>query len=137
MSAYKIIDEPKPTIYSNLVVNPIFILFASILLPLFFSLPWYGRFWIPLVWIVLNGFLLGSPTRIKEAVIAICGCLFLVLLYNAIVFLAETDPVTARTFIPYYRILNQGVIFFVLYLIVFYQSAPYAIHEYLKEQHQT
>ena len=136
MSAYKIIDEPKPTIYSNFVVNPILILFASILLPLFFTLPWYGRFWMPLVWIVLNGFLLGSPTRIKETVIAIAGCIFFALLYNAVVYLAETDPTAANMVIPYYRILNQGAIFFVLYLIVFYQSAPYAIHEYLKEQHQ-
>jgi len=132
MSSYQIIDEPKPSVYHKMVVDPVVILFAALLIPLFFSLPLYGRFWMPLAWIVLNSFLLGSPTKSKETYIAVGGGLALVLLYNALIYLTYIDVEMARFIAPYYRIINQGILFFTLYLIVFYQSAPYSIHEYIK-----
>ncbi len=133
MSSYQIIDEPKPSVYHRMVVDPVVILFAALLVPIFFELPFYGRFWMPLAWIVLNGFLLGSPTKTKEALIAVGGCITLGLLHAALIYLAAIDMEMARYAIPYYRIINIGALFFTLYLIVFYQSAPYSIHDYIKE----
>ncbi|MBL4673900.1 MAG: hypothetical protein JKX81_16690 [Arenicella sp.] len=133
MSVYQIIDEPQPSLYSKLVIDPVAILFASLLIPIFIELPLYGRFWMPLAWIVLNGWLLGSPTRKKETVIAIAGGLTLIIFYSAMVYLAGVNVEMATLAFPYYRILNQGALFFTLYMIVFYQSAPYAIHQYVKE----
>ena len=136
MSAYQIIDEPKPSTYHTLVVDPIVILFAALLVPLFFELPLYGRFWMPLAWIVLNGFLLGSPSKLKEAVIAIAGCVTFFALYSGIHYLSTIDLTMARFLYPYYQIIIQGALFFTLYVIVFYQSPPYAIHQYIKSSNR-
>ena len=134
MSSYQIIDEPKPTVYQNLVVNPVVVLFAALLVPIFINLPFYGRLWMPLVWGVLNGMLMGSPTKTKELVIAIAGGVVMVGLFFLAVYLAETYTEIGNKFFPYIRTIIQGVLFFTLYLIVFYQMTPYSILEYIKEQ---
>ncbi len=133
MSAYHIIDEPKPSLYRSLVVDPIVILFSALLIPIFFELPLYGRFWMPLAWIVFNGFLLGSPSKMKETLIAIVGCLTFFAMHSALIYLSTINIDMARSVVPYYQIIIQGALFFTLYLIVFYQSPPYAIHQYIKD----
>ena len=136
MSSYQIIDEPKPSAYDSLIADPTVILFAALLVPLFVDLPFYGRVWLPLLWAVANGFLLGSPTKIKESVIAIGGALLLAALIVSLAYLANTNVELMRSVAPYFRITIQGVLFFTLYLIVFYQSVPYSIHQYVKEQNK-
>lgn len=133
MDTYQIIDEPKSNAYQNLVVPPVVILFASLLIPIFIDLPLYGRLWMPLVWITINGFLLGSPTKIKEMLIAIGGLVVLALSFFALIILGNTDEQLMTNVLPYFRITIQGILFFTLYLVVFYQSVAYSIHEYLKE----
>ena len=136
MSSYQIIDEPKPSVYQNLAVNPVVILFATLLIPIFINLPFYGRFWMPLVWIVLNGMFMGSPTKIKELVIAIVGVVIMVMLFFLTIHVAETYTEIGGKVFPYFRIIVQGVLFFTLYLIVFYQMTPYSIIEYIKGQNK-
>ncbi len=55
-SAYVIADEPAPSPFQHLVVNPIWPLFAIM----------FGGAWLSLPWFAFNGFAMGSPTRRKE-----------------------------------------------------------------------
>ena len=52
---YRIEDEPQPTKLSHLVVNP-FWPFSSVI---------WGT-WVGWPWLVINGFIMGSPTRWRE-----------------------------------------------------------------------
>jgi len=106
MSAYQIIDEPKPSLYHTLVVDPIIILFAALLVPIFIEL------------------------------LAIAGCVTLVALYCGTLYISTVDLTMARFLYPYYQIIIQGALFFTLYVIVFYQSPPYAIHQYIRSSNQ-
>jgi len=113
MSSYQIIDEPKPSAYDNLIADPTVILFAALLVPLFVDLPFYGRLWLPLLWAVANGFLLGSPTKIKESVIAIGGALLLAALIFSLAYLANTNVELMRSVAPYFH--SRRIIFHALF----------------------
>jgi len=134
MNSYQIIDEPKPSAYEYLIVDPVVILFASILVPLFIDLPFYSRFWGPFAWGILNAFLLGSPTKKKEIFIAIVGVLFLASLFIGMGVLGHSNIELMNSLMPYFHIIIQAILFFALYLIIFYQTVPYSIHKYIKEQ---
>lgn len=133
---YQIVDEPKARALNMLIVDPLVIFFAAIFIPLIWTPPFFGRIWIPLVWLILNGFLLGSPSWIKEIAIACIGfalwwgfiyCVAYIMLY-----LGYSDYISVVA--PYLRILNQGIFFLTLYLLVFIQRTPYEIYSYIKEQ---
>mgnify|MGYP000232159733 CR=1 FL=1 len=136
MNSYQIIDEPKPKSYERFVVDPLAILFVSIIVPLFWVPPLMGKFWIPVIWILANGYFMGSPTLKRELLIAVLGLIGFLILVFAIGFIVShyNQPDIADSIGPYFQILMQGTFFFTLYLIVFKQAAPYAIHQYLKEQ---
>ncbi|MCL1097010.1 hypothetical protein [Shewanella gelidii] len=136
MATYQIIDEPKTRALDRLIVDPTIILFVGIFLPFIWNPPFLGRFWIPLVWLLVNGFLLGSPTIKKELVFAILGSIcwfFIPVLVDSIVQLSGWNIPTENVR-PYSQIVGMGVFFFTLYMVVFLQSAPFAIFQYLKNQ---
>ena len=64
-SLYTIVDEPTPSRLSQLAVKPLWPLLGMML----------GGAWVGLPWFAFNGFALGSPTRVREAVLAACGSL--------------------------------------------------------------
>lgn len=138
MSQYQIIDEPKVKPQQHLIVNPIIILLVGILMPLVWTPPFYGRVWIPLVWIVINGYLLGSPTFKSEVIIAILGGIFWFALPYSMVFILMTigQHELVNVSVPYLRIANNGIFFLTLYLIVFRQSIPYELFCYFKDKGQ-
>lgn len=132
---YHIIDEPKPRAYEHLIVNPIVILLVGILLPLIWQAPFYGRVWIPLLWALINGYMLGSHSFKSEFLIGVAGAiLWFSLPY--LVYITLTTFNASEIFdaaLPYIQIANQGVFFLTLYLIVFKQMLAYELHNYLKE----
>ena len=130
MSTYTIIDEPKMGHQQRFIVNPVLILFASIFVPLMISLPFYLKWWAPALWLVVNGWLLGSPTKIRETIIGILGVLFVPLSLIVVSVLTASSTELYQTIAPYYQLILQGVMFFTLYLIVAYQSSSYSLHEY-------
>lgn len=135
VNSYTVIDEPRPRPWHNLIAPPILILLAAILLPMFWNPPLYGRVWLPMLWLAVNGLLLGSPSLKKEWLILASGLLgYAATLYGGI-WLAETFLARPQVAWPYLRILLQGVLFFVLYLVVFIQSAPYELFTYLRKHH--
>ncbi len=137
MSRYRIIDEPKPKPQDYLIVNPIVILLLGMILPLFWQPPLYGRMWGPLLWAIVNGYLLGSPWLKYEILIAIGGAaLWLSLPYAALLAMSVFGQAHAfESAIPYVRIANQGVFFLTLYLMVLKQMLSYEIYAYRRENH--
>lgn len=62
---YRIPDEPRPSGLEALIVDPLWPLFAQMLVGTWFAMPWF----------LLNGVILGSPTLRRE-VLLISSCLF-------------------------------------------------------------
>jgi len=133
MDSYQIIDEPKSRGYENLILNPLVILFLGIVVPIFWQPPLFGRFWMPVVWLLANGYFLGSPTMLKEVLIGIVGCLCIAGSFLLLMYLHQEQELW-RFLVPYFKIFTQAILFFTLYLIVLAQSGPFSIHEYIKEQ---
>lgn len=127
---YAIIDEPKATALSYLVQNPVIILFAAIIIPLFLSLPYLGRYWMPFVWLLVNGYAMGSSTWKKEWIIAIAGIVVMFLIIFGSAFITVIDPELIR---PYLRIALNATLFLTLYYAVFTQSGSYELFAYMRE----
>lgn len=132
MASYEIIDEPKVGAKHWLIMNPVIILFVAILLPLVWEPPLLGRFWMPFIWLMVNSYLLGSPSFTKECIYSISS---IALIFSVIFFAApvlhnifQTDSIYA-----YVRLLLQSILFVFLYIIVFTQSPPYEIYQYMHD----
>lgn len=133
---YVIIDEPKVTKWENFILNPILILFISILAPLFWQPPAFGRYWIPLVWIIANGFFLGSSSLKKETLICICGMIMQIALFIGFVLYTgqQSPPLAVSAVGVYIGIVGNGILFLTLYFSAFTQMASYELYEYMKEK---
>jgi len=57
---YRIPDEPRPSAQENLIVDPLWPLFAQMLVGTWLALPWF----------VFNGYAMGSPTLRREGLLA-------------------------------------------------------------------
>ncbi|MBH1971712.1 hypothetical protein FK216_09930 [Moraxellaceae bacterium AER2_44_116] len=136
MSSYHIIDEPKTRTADYLIVNPIIILLAAMFVPLVWTPPLLGKFWLPLLWVGMNSYLLGSPTFKKELAIMVGGTVLFIMVIIATEFIRQafTPILKSSQTAPYLRIALQAVFFATLYFVVFLQAAPHAIYEYIKEQ---
>ncbi|MCF6299961.1 MAG: hypothetical protein L3J52_02415 [Proteobacteria bacterium] len=130
---YIIVDEPKVKFFENLIVNPVVILFAAMIVPMLFNIPFYGRWWLPFVWLIFNGIALGSPTLKKEIVYVLFGLLVLLGFFLLIGFLAQQNIQSRFSIFDYLIIVMYGMFFLFLYLVVFLQDAPYQIYQYVKE----
>ena len=135
MERYRIIDEPKSKPWGEkLIVDPIFILLAAILIPLVWNPPYLGRFWMPSVWLFVNGLALGSSTLGKEIRALLAGGL----LCLAVFYLSMLIPrwsnglVTLQDILPYARIILFGVFFMTIYLVVFQQGRSYQLFQYVR-----
>lgn len=135
MTNYQVIDEPNPGPRAALVQNPLLILLASVLVPLFWDPPLFGRFWIPLLWLGANGALLGSPSLRKELLILIGTLVTLLVVFYGFTYLVFQPfwPFTPEAGAPYLIMALQGVLFSGLYWVVFLQSAPYQLFQYVRE----
>ncbi len=128
-SDYVIIDEPKPSALSHLAVNPLYILFAAILVPLFWMPPMGGRFWLPLAWLLFNGYVLGSTTWKKEWLICGAGGIAILLL----LFVLGAVANAFMQAVPYVFIMINAVLFLTIYYAVFTQNSSYELFDYLRE----
>ncbi|MBK8285009.1 MAG: hypothetical protein IPK97_08985 [Ahniella sp.] len=78
MSAYRILDEPRPSGLNTIVVDPMWPLLATMMVG--------GG--IGLAWLALNAWAVGSPTRIRESLICLGGLVGFMTLF---VLLASLD----------------------------------------------
>jgi hypothetical protein len=129
---YIIIDEPKVRFLENMIINPVIILFAAMVIPIFVNIPFYGRWWLPFVWLIFNGVILGSPSIKKEIFYSVLGFFLLVILFYATLYFYNRHAPFNYSFIDYMVIIANGLFFGFLYLVVFSQNAPYQIYQYVK-----
>lgn len=133
---YRIIDEPMTKSWGErFVVNPIIILFAAIFVPLFWQPPMYGRIWLPIVWLGLNGYMLGSSTLGKEvgAGILAMAAWYGVILLSVWLIGIESLGLSLEQLMPYSRTLQFAVYFLFLYLAVFYQIKSHQLFDYVHD----
>lgn len=138
MPSYSIIDEPKQHQLNAFIVNPIIILFASMLVPIFINLPYYGRIWMPALWLIINSLLLKSASRTKEigvALLAVIVWFFIIYGIWDLVYLHANDN-TFRHTIPYLKIFSQAVFYFCLIYAASLQSTSYSLYEYINKRNQ-
>lgn len=133
MSNYLIIDEPAKSKLDYLIINPTVILFASLLIPMLVQVPMFGRIWIPALVFILNGFLLGSPSRWRETIFSLLsiGCWFGLVfggIYAVGNFLGKDHIEPA---LPYLRILSQACFYFCLIYVSSLQANAYSIYQYI------
>jgi hypothetical protein len=135
MARYEIIDEPRTKPWGEkLIVDPIVILLAAILVPLIWQPPMLGRFWIPALWLILNGYLIGSSTLGKEIATIIIGTVVWFLVsYGVLAFVRSgASPVSGRDAYEYLLLLQFAVFFLAMYLVVFRQADSYALFKYMR-----
>ena len=135
MARYKIIDEPTTKPWGeNFVVDPIIILLAAILVPLLWNPPALGRFWLPLVWLILNGYALGSSTLGREIgymALGIVGWYAVLRITSAIIGTGYVTLPVADVY-DYVIIAQFGIFFLTMYLVVFKQSQSYHLFRYIR-----
>ncbi|MEM7079026.1 MAG: hypothetical protein AAF513_10400 [Pseudomonadota bacterium] len=133
--SYQVIDEPQVRSWGEMIiVNPVLILFAAMIVPMFVSLPIYGRFWMPFAWLALNGWALGSATLKRELITSVLGLIAMsaVVFIPALLISSGVVPFSMEQAQPYIAILLMGALFFLLYLVVFPQERSYQLYEYLR-----
>lgn len=138
MTSYRIIDEPRLNKSQHLIVDPTLILFAAMLVPMLVNIPLYGKFWLPFLWLMLNSFFLGSPTFWRECVYSVLGICAIAGVYLGYGYGIKTEVFASpKDVAPYVRVLLNAVYFISLYLVVFTQTGPFSIYQYVRQgQHE-
>lgn len=133
--SYHIVDEPKPTVYQSMIVDPLLIFFAAIFVPLIWDPPYFGRIWLPILWLIINSYLLGSPHFKKEIGIALCALgAWFGIVYLGVIGFDYLGVFAVEKVVPYLLLLSYGVFFLCLYWLVFLQRTPFEIYSYIREQ---
>lgn len=137
MPRYRIIDEPQSKAWGeHFIVDPTVILFAAFIVPLFWDPPFLGRYWIPPLWLIANGYLLGSATLGKEILTILGGMVAWVGVLLVTAFTVNSGLISAENISvnDYMRIIQFGVFFLMLYLVIFQQSRSYQLFDYVRGQ---
>lgn len=89
-AGYHIADEPRPSRWANLAVHPMWPLFGHM----------FGGALLAWPWFVLNGMVVGSPTRWRELAIATSGFALSAALGFGLMTAAEGQDIAERA-VPY------------------------------------
>jgi len=131
-SAYTIVDEGQRSRFSSLAIEPLIILFLSMLVPAAYK-P------LVLVWLLANAWFLGDASRWKQlrlVALVVVGVVLSILglgSYMANMLDAQTATAIAGDVQPYVRLAIYGLFFWLLYRLTTYQAMPYALHEFLNQ----
>lgn len=123
---YTIIDEPRPTRLSRLVVNPFLILVSFVLLQGINSL-----------WFLFNTFAMKSPTRWKEVrLVAVWfGIGVVIAIGIAVGFdMATGSPQVPEEYRQMARIPRRVIELYVAYRLHQYQAGPYRLLRHRREE---
>lgn len=116
---YRLDDEPVPGMLARLAVEPLWPLLALML----------GGFWLGLPWFVFNGFAVGSPTRVREAVIAVLGLFGAVVIAFALIYLWQAGYIH-KDGLQYALLVLVVWKLMVAYALFVAQSATIEIYQY-------
>jgi hypothetical protein len=118
-AAYRILDEPQPGRLSQFVVDPMWPLFALM----------FGGAWFSWIWFVVNGQALGSPTRVREPLLALAGFMGVIVLSGIIVWLLGTGTLPEDK-LRYAALLVTLWKLAVCYWLYSLQSRSFDVYEY-------
>jgi hypothetical protein len=107
VTRYRLPDEPRPGALRQAVVKPLWPLFAIMT----------GGPLLSWVWFVVNGWALGSPTRVRETLVALGGFAGTVVLVGIMLALAASDTLNDR-----------GVAYAMVFVSVWKLGVSYLLH---------
>jgi hypothetical protein len=112
---YRIVDEPRPSAWAKLAVDPIWPLLAMMIAGL----------WTGAIWFVVNSMAIGSATLRREVAMLVAGIVTLVVVAFVLAMLAADLP---RTAIPYVLLVFPALKALLAYLVCFRQASSFEIH---------
>lgn len=116
---YRIIDEPRATTASHLVVDPFWVFLGGLL----------GGMWLAWPWYAFNGLAMGSATRRRELVLVVGSLLGALVLALAVVLLHRTGNL-AGPHVKYVVVALQGYKLVFLYFLHRTQARSYELFEH-------
>ena len=116
---YRIVDEPAPAALEQVIVSPMWPLFASM----------FAGAWIAYPWFVLNSFALGGKRRFADLGIAVGGLLLSAAALFGIDFLASTTLLDERS-LPYAALVPVGMRLVIFYLLFMRQEQSFGLYTY-------
>ncbi len=120
MEKYRIIDEPRMSSISRVSANPMWPLLSVMI-----ASPVFG--WI---WFIVNGLAIGSPTKLKEILIACGGIVFLGFFYINLGKIMSDDESIFIQYVDYIRLISVIISLWISYYLYILQSLPFRLHEY-------
>jgi hypothetical protein len=118
-ASYHIVDEPAPAGLDQVIVNPMWPLFASM----------FAGAWLSYPWFVLNAFALGGRRRFGDLAIALGGLLGSAALVLLTSLLASRSVLDERS-LAYVKLLPIGVKLTVVYVLFMRQEQTYGLYTY-------
>lgn len=119
VSGYRIADEPRPGARAHLAVNPIWPFFGFM----------FGGTWLSWPWFILNGFIIGSPTRKKEIGLTVVGLVGAVALFLLFGVLLQAEVLTPEAG-PYALLVMMLWKIGITYGLYSLQAKTFDIYEY-------
>ena len=119
---YQIVDEPKPTAISYLIVPPVILLLVA----MFLAPQWAA------IWLAVNGVLLGSRTLWKEIGILLLGTVCAAGFIFGYVYLSKFGFLNLDGKASYISIIYRGICYLFLYWAIFLQTGSYELFKYWK-----
>jgi hypothetical protein len=116
---YQILDEPQPSKWNHLTVNPIWPLFGMM----------FGGSWLSFTWYAFNAYAMGCPNRIKTLIFAVCGFAVSIIFVFFIFLLGEFNVVNAGN-VRYVLLILLGWKLGVAYYLYLLQARTFHIYEY-------
>jgi len=116
---YRILDEPQPSTWNHLVVQPLWPLFGLM----------FGGAWLSFPWFAVNGFALGSQDKYKTLGLALTGFGGALLLSSAILYL-NSAGVLPQAGIPYAYLAVVVWKLGIGYFMYFGQSRTFEIYQH-------
>jgi hypothetical protein len=115
---YRLPDEPTPGGLGNIVVHPAMPLLATMFAGTWFAWPWF----------IVNAWALGSPTRVRETVLALGGFVGNVVIVMLVLWLAATFALDKS--VPYLWTLLLVWRLGLSYQLVELQSRGFGVYQY-------
>lgn len=116
---YEIIDEPVPSSFSGYAANPLWPLLSMMLV----------SSWVAWIWFVMNGFAMGSPTRIREASVAAIGCIIALAIALTLSYWRASELLSLHNY-RYSMILLVTWKLGIAYYLYILQSRCFGLYEY-------
>ena len=116
---YRILDEPQPSPWNHLVVQPLWPLFGLM----------FGGAWLAFPWFAVNSFALGSQNKWKTLGLALAGFSGALILWLGIAFL-HASGILPEGGIPYAVLAIVVWKLGVGYYIYFVQSRTFDIYQH-------